>query len=191
MITLHQGSILDATTDYIVNPANSFLNHAGGLAKVIADAASRPYDALRDSEHVPGFWPETAILIQNAGKHATKVAAWERDHELSPLIATGNAHMTSAGVLPYKGIIHAVGPIWNGGTYCERDLLELAYESALIAVPTACDSVALPAISSGIFGFPIDEVARIGMNVAGWFPDYDIEFWLFSDEHMEAFKAWL
>lgn len=169
-VTLHQGSILDAKVDYIVNPANSFLRHGGGLAAVI-DAAATHFDPATTM-----FWPQA-------------IARWQDEHELAPLIATGDAFMTSAGVLPFDGVIHAVGPIWKDGSLLEADLLEFVYENALKLVPEGF-SVALPAISAGIFGMPIDIVARIGLEVANWHrADLDIQFWLFSDEHYEAFKA--
>lgn len=167
-ITLHQGSILDSKADYIVNPANSFLRHGGGLAAII-EAAATHFDPSKSM-----FWP-------------LAIARWQDDHVQAPLIATGDAYMTSAGVLPYKGVIHAVGPIWKDGSLCESDLLLLAYESALLLVP-AGSRVALPAISAGIFGAPIEEVARCAIEAA-WFSSLDIEFWLFSDEHMSAFQA--
>ncbi len=177
MISIHQGSLLDSKADFIVNPANSFLRHDGGLAKVIAEAACGPKAVNPGMDEREWFGRERLTDV---------AAAWQQEQRDAPLIATGNAHMTSAGALPYRGIIHAVGPIWNGGDYMERDLLELAYESAFCAVPVGA-SIALPAVSAGVFGFPIHEVARIGLSVATWFPDYDIEFWLFSDDHYASF----
>lgn len=173
MLTFHQGSILDADVDYIVNPANSFLRHGGGLAKVIDEAATAEFSG----EPVNNAWVE----------HNIAVHTWRVEHLSAPLIATGNALITSAGALPYKGVIHAVGPIWNGGAFCENDLLELALESSFDLLPEGA-SIALPAISSGVFGMPINTVARISVAVARWYEDeHDIQFWLFSDEHRDAF----
>lgn len=181
MITLHHGSILDSTADYIVNPANGFLRHDGGLAKVIADAATNNRHPLSRS-----LTSSVEEIIDSYAAHKVKLALWRGDHERAPLIATGNSHMTGAGALPYRGVIHAVGPIWNAGHFMEIDLLEMAYESAFESVPVGY-SVAAPAISAGIFGAPIDVVARIAVAVAGWY-DHDIEFWLFSQEHYDAFS---
>jgi O-acetyl-ADP-ribose deacetylase (regulator of RNase III) len=183
MITIHQGSILDAQTDYIVNPANSFLQHGGGLARVIADAATdvRFPPKLTDAP--------VSVLWESARQRTEAIDKWKADHEVAPLIATGNAYLTSAGVLPFKGIIHAVGPIWNDGEFLEHDLLELAYSRAFEIALGVTHSIALPAISSGIFGFPIEEVARIAIAVAQWYEDaMDIQFWLFSDEPRQAFE---
>lgn len=167
-ITLHKGSILDSAADYIVNPANSFLRHGGGLAAVI-EAAATEFDPQKRSYYPMG------------------IERWHEEHASAPLIPTGDAYMTCAGALRYIGVIHAVGPIWKDGhRFLERELLELAYESALELVP-ADSSVALPAISAGIFGAPIEEVARIAIGVAGWYSK-PIEFWLFSDEHYAAFE---
>ena len=167
-VTLHQGSILDSTADYIVNPANSFLRHGGGLAAVIETAATR-------------FDPAATMY------RPLSIDRWWSDNHTAPLIATGDAYMTSAGVLPYQGVIHAVGPIWKDGSLCETELIEAAYDNALCLVPNGC-RVALPAISAGIFGAPIDVVARVAVGVTNWFDELDIEFWLFSDEHMAAFQ---
>lgn len=188
MITIHQGSILDAKVDYIVNPANNFLQHGGGLARVIADAATAPwlshpldrFDTDLDGSPV-------ALMRADRQKHVAAIQRWQSEHDAAPLIATGDAYMTSAGVLPYRGVIHAVGPIWKDGSLCETELIKAAYDSALLLVPNGC-RVALPAISAGIFRAPIDVVARAALGAPPWFADLDIEFWLFSDAHREAFE---
>ncbi len=77
-------------------------------------------------------------------------------------VKTGQAVHTGAGALPAKYVIHAVGPIWNDGESGEQDLLASAVRSSLsLAVKLGCESVALPAISSGIFGFPKALAAEI------------------------------
>lgn len=185
MITIHQGSILDAKADYIVNPANNFLNHAGGLARVIADAAT-------DATFPPELQhAEIDVLYESHRERKDQIEQWHQDHAVAPLLATGKAYLTSAGRLPFKGVIHAVGPIWNGGDYCEADLLELVHDNTFqLADSLNAESIALPAISTGIFGFPVKEAARIAIAVAGWYSGtLDIQFWLFSDEHRAAFAA--
>lgn len=168
MISIVQGSILDFEGDTIVNPANSFLRHGAGLAKVIADAAAPP-----DShKHVRGRW-----------------WAEQRHH---PSVPTGACAWTSAGALPYKGIIHAVGPIYGGGTYFEAELLERVHESVIeTAWNNNCKSVAIPAISCGLFRFPVELAAGIALSVAkGAWDGYplDISFYLFEDSHVEAYN---
>lgn len=176
-ITLHKGSILDSPADYIVNPANGHLRHGGGLAFIIDQAART----------VPvGSWHGMSIKEIHAEQDAMQ--EYNDQQAAAPLIATGNCILTSAGRLPYKGIIHAVGPIWNGGDYMERDLLDLAHESTFkLADELGAKSIAVPAISCGIFGFPVKEAARIAIVIAGW-ATCDVEFWLFSDEHFAAYN---
>lgn len=179
LITIHQGSILDFEGDVIVNPANNFLQHGGGLAAFIAKAAA-PWD------HNFAYW--------GSEEHAQAVATteWQEEQRNHPLIATGAAGWTSAGALPYKGIVHAVGPIWEGGGFLEEDLLELVHEHALmVAEEHECRSIAFPAISCGIFGFPVEKAAPIAIEVAKWGKYYNIDhvaFYLFEDTHYFAYK---
>ena len=173
-ITIHQGSILDSKADVIVNPANGHLRHGGGLAKIIYNAALGV-----GVEHGP-TWEHG---------FGEKIRQWDADHAKAPLIATGNAHLTSAGLLPFKGVIHAVGPIWNGGDFMEQDLLEEAHNSALqIAGKQGFKSIAFPAISCGIFGYPVEQAAPVAVTVAKWYPSLAVEFWLFEDAHVAAYQ---
>ena len=83
---------------------------------------------------------------------------------------TGNAKITSAYNLPSKFIIHAVGPVWRGGQHNEEQLLADAYRNALwIADNTKLKSVALPNISTGIYGFPKELAASIAISTASAF----------------------
>lgn len=170
-IQIIQGSILDFEGDCIVNPANNHLNHGGGLARAIDDAARFDLDSP---------WQE---------ERAASVK-WIEDNAAAPLVPTGGAYATSAGALPYKAVIHAVGPVWGGGDYCERDLLQLAHESALdLAFERKFTSIAFPAISCGIFGFPVELAAPIAVTVAGWQTDsIDVSFYIPEDHIYAAFK---
>lgn len=183
-ISIHKGSILDSTADYIVNPANSFLRHGGGLAAVIDAAATMRFDKR------PLLANEASVgdIRQAMSEYQEKIFQYTLDHDVAPLIATGNCHVTSAGALPYKGIIHAVGPIWNGGGYCEGLLLRKTYGSLFFA--RQHHSIAIPAISCGIFGLPVYIGAHTALEVAQMFDDKDgeIEFWLFSDDHYKSYK---
>ncbi|MAT38995.1 MAG: macrodomain protein [Ectothiorhodospiraceae bacterium] len=77
-------------------------------------------------------------------------------------VHTGEAAATGAGTLPASFVIHAVGPVWKDGSENEDALLEGAVRSALnLAAKMQLESIALPAISSGIFGFPKDRCAGI------------------------------
>ncbi|MBK8209664.1 MAG: O-acetyl-ADP-ribose deacetylase [Rhodospirillales bacterium] len=75
---------------------------------------------------------------------------------------TGEAKLTGGHRLPAKFVIHTVGPVWRGGGSGEDDLLASCYRNSLeLAQRVGCDSVAFPAISTGIFGFPVHEAALI------------------------------
>lgn len=75
---------------------------------------------------------------------------------------TGEARLTGAHGLPAKWIIHAVGPVWHGGGAGEAELLAGCYRNALaIAAERKMDEIAFPAISTGIFGYPADEAAKV------------------------------
>jgi len=76
--------------------------------------------------------------------------------------ATGAAKMTRGYRLPAKHVIHAVGPVWNGGLQGEDDLLASCYRASLdLAASNRLSSIAFPAISTGIYGFPAERAARI------------------------------
>lgn len=181
-VKIIQGSILDAQTDTIVNPANSFLHHTGGLARVIAEAATpSPYSCNRH-EHSVFYYDQRNIC-------------WWDEQNFHPNVPTGGAAWTSAGALPYAGIVHAVGPIWGGGEFYEHELLYEAHMSALnLAETKGCKSVAFPAISCGIFGFPVEEAALTAFDA---FDDFTpkqgglelVEVYLFEDAHVDAYRA--
>ena len=85
----------------------------------------------------------------------------EESRKAAP-IRTGDAKTTRAGTLPCRFVIHAVGPVWGGGSSNEEALLASSVENALCrAAENDCRSLSLPAISSGIFGFPKNRAAAI------------------------------
>jgi O-acetyl-ADP-ribose deacetylase (regulator of RNase III) len=177
MITIYEGSIFDVKADAIVNPANGHLRHGGGLARAIDTEA-------KNAEHAPPRGDKT-LKEFFAPRYR-----WEADHEAAPLIATGNAYTTSPGFLSFKACIHAVGPIYNSGLFMEHDLLELTLDSVYDRCREAgFESVAVPAISCGIFGFPVVEAAEILVAVASYNPDIDPTFALTDPDHVAAFTA--
>jgi O-acetyl-ADP-ribose deacetylase len=106
---------------------------------------------------------------------------------------TGSAVLTAAGRLQARHIIHAVGPVWQGGVKGERGLLRSAYESSLrLAVEQNCNSVAFPAISTGAYGYPIDVAAEDALAATSrWLQEYGapttVRFVLFSAGAYAAF----
>lgn len=78
---------------------------------------------------------------------------------------TGEARLTTAGNLPARYVIHAVGPIWRGGGQREAELLASAYRSSLrLAEAHGLESVAFPSISTGAYGYPVNEAARVALR---------------------------
>jgi O-acetyl-ADP-ribose deacetylase (regulator of RNase III) len=108
---------------------------------------------------------------------------------------TGDAKATTAGNLPARHVIHAVGPVWNGGGHDEDDLLASAYRRSVeVAAELRCSSISFPAISTGIYGFPIEraapialETARAAAEAAGG--DRRLVFVLFSAGDLEVYRA--
>ncbi|WP_223668855.1 O-acetyl-ADP-ribose deacetylase [Kangiella shandongensis] len=83
---------------------------------------------------------------------------------------TGDAKITKAYNLPARHVIHTVGPVWQGGTHYESELLASCYKSALeIAEEHQLKSIAFPCISTGIYGFPKEQAASIAVNVCSEF----------------------
>ena len=105
---------------------------------------------------------------------------------------TGDAKITKGYRLPARFIIHAVGPVWRGGDNGEPDLLASCYRRSLeLAVEKNLTSIAFPSISTGIFGYPIDEAAVIAVRTVR---DYAVEllaeitFCCFSDHDLAIYQ---
>lgn len=129
-----QGDIAAQTTCAVVTAANAQLAGGGGVDGVIHRAAG----------------PELLRAIR--ALHGCP---------------TGSAVITPAFGLARQGVrhvIHAVGPIWRGGQSGEAELLAGAYRRSLeLALEAGCDSVAFPAISTGVYGYPLPEAARVSV----------------------------
>ncbi|MGD1995847.1 MAG: macro domain-containing protein [Anaerolineae bacterium] len=136
-LELVEGDITKLDTDAIVNAANEHLAHGGGVAGVISGVGG-PVIQRESSE-------------------------WVRRHGPVP---TGSAAITSGGDLKARAVIHAVGPIYDS-TPRSADLLASAVRSALqMADEHDLESVALPAISTGIFGYPMEEASQVMLQAA-------------------------
>ena len=122
-----EGDITEQDVDAIVNAANEMLEHGGGVAG--------------------------AIARKGGPQIASDSRRWVEEHGRVP---TGSAAITGGGDLKARYVIHAVGPVWGGGSKEEERLLASAVRSALSrADEHGLESVALPAISTGIFGYPL------------------------------------
>ena len=138
-ISLRYGDITSEEVDAIVNPANDFLSHGAGLAKVIVQKGGSEIQS------------ESEKLIQKRGYQSLHI---------------GDAVHTRAGNLPCKFVIHAVGPTWGKHSYrASIKLLQKAcFQSIKLASKLGLSSIAIPAISSGIFGTPADVCAFAMLN---------------------------
>ena len=108
---------------------------------------------------------------------------------------TGDAKITAAGRLPADHVIHAVGPVWRGGEHGEPQLLASCYRRAIeLAAAHGCARVAFPAISAGIYGYPLAAAAAVAIAATRAALDEHPEveearFWLFGDDALEAFET--
>ncbi len=130
-LQLAQGDLTAEHVDAIVNAANRRLQHGGGLAG--------------------------AIVRHGGSSIQVESDAWVSEHGL---VAHNAPAYTRAGKLPCRYVIHAVGPVWGEGDE-DRKLDEAVTGSLRLAERLELSSVALPAISTGIFGFPKERAARI------------------------------
>lgn len=131
-----RGNLLEEPVDAIVNAANGHLAHGGGVAGAISRAAG------------PEFQAESDALVRRSGP-----------------FPAGAAVVTGAGRLPFKGVIHAVGPRQGEGREEEKLFSSLisAFEKAR---KSGWNSVSFPAVSSGIFAVPLDICARAYVRAA-------------------------
>jgi O-acetyl-ADP-ribose deacetylase len=104
--------------------------------------------------------------------------------------ATGDAKATTAGELPARWVIHTVGPVWRGGTVGEAELLASCYRRSLaVAAGLGARSIAFPAISCGVYGYPPELAALVALGaVQGHGLDL-VRFVLFGDDTYRVFLA--
>jgi len=109
--------------------------------------------------------------------------------------STGDAKITGAGNLPVRHVIHTVGPVWHGGSSGEPEALASCYRRAIELADEAGDTrVAFPAISTGVYSYPLEAAASIAVRATRDALDAhpgveEARFWLFSDDAYRAFEA--
>lgn len=131
-----RGDITKVPADVIVNAANSSLLGGGGVDGAIHRAGG------------PLILEACRQIVARQGS-----------------CKTGEAVITTAGNLPAKYVIHAVGPVWNGGKNNEQQLLANCYQNSLkLAVENNCKSIAFPNISTGVYRFPKKDAAIISVE---------------------------
>ena len=132
-LSLIQGDITKQATDAIVNAANPRLMGGGGVDGAIHRAGG------------PTILNECKQIVAKQGR-----------------LPTGKAVITTGGNLKAKYVIHTVGPIWHGGKGDEAELLASAYrESLKLATERNLTSISFPSISTGAYGYPVDEAATV------------------------------
>jgi O-acetyl-ADP-ribose deacetylase (regulator of RNase III) len=108
---------------------------------------------------------------------------------------TGDAKITAAGRLPVDHVIHAVGPVWRGGGAGEPELLAACHRRAIeLAARHGCRRVAVPAISTGVYGYPLAQAAEVAVDATRAALDdhpevLEVRFWLFDRAAFDAFAA--
>lgn len=158
---LVKGDITKRNVDAIVNAANSYLKHGGGVARAIVKKGG-------------------AIIQEESDK--------------IDYVSVGSVAITTGGRLPCKSVIHAVGPQMGEGD--EDHKLKSAVENILkLATEKKFKSISMPAISSGIFGFPKDRCAKILIGESKKFVKENqgtsiqlVEFCIYDDETYNHFK---
>ena len=102
---------------------------------------------------------------------------------------TGQARMTPGFNLPARFVIHTVGPVWQGGTHAETQLLAACYVNCLeLAAEHHIHSIAFPAISTGVYGYPLDAAAAVAAGIVRH-SALDVKLVCFNDQAFKAFSA--
>lgn len=167
-IEILKGDITKVSVDAIVNAANSSLLGGGGVDGAIHRAGG------------PAILEECRKIVAKQGG-----------------CKTGEAVITTGGNLKAKFVIHTVGPVWNGGQKNEAEKLAACYENSLrLAVDNHCKTIAFPCISTGIYGYPVNEAAVISVETVARFISQNdkiekVIFVCFDDLNFNAIRTHL
>ena len=160
-----RGDITEADVDVIVNAGNPVLLGGGGVDGAIHRAAG------------PELLAECRVIVASLPGHR---------------LPRGQAVVTTAGRLPARWVVHTAGPIWSASRDHSAVLRSCYVESLRVADGLGARSLAFPAISAGIYGWPLDDAARqavAGVRAADVEHVTEVRFVLFSDEALAAFEA--
>lgn len=164
-ITIKKGDITKLEVDAIVNAANTSLLGGGGVDGAIHRA-------------------DGSEILEDCRKIIAKQGGCK----------VGEAVITTAGKLNASYVIHTVGPVWNGGTKNENELLRNCYLNALtLAAETNCKTIAFPSISTGIYKFPKEKAAQVALQAIRHFlqsesPIEEIILVSFDEENFNILK---
>jgi len=166
-LSIVQGDITRQVTDAIVNAANSGLMGGGGVDGAIHRAGG------------PAILEECKQIVARQGR-----------------LPTGQAVITTGGNLAARYVIHTVGPIWQGGSKGEAKLLASAYKESLkLAAEHNLASISFPSVSTGAYGYPLAEAARVATAAIISFlrgevaPVKEVVFVLFDSRTYEAYAS--
>ena len=137
-LQLTKGDITEIEADAIVNAANSSLMGGGGVDGAIHSRGG--HKILEECKRIRATeWPDG--------------------------LPTGKAVITSGGNLKAKYVIHTIGPVWMGGFHVEAELLKQAYKNSLkLAASKGIKSIAFPSISTGAYGYPVEDASKIAVK---------------------------
>jgi len=165
-VSIVQGDITGQATDAIVNAANSSLMGGGGVDGAIHRAGG------------PAILEECKKIVARQGR-----------------LPTGQAVITTGGNLKARYVIHTVGPVWRGGGRNEAELLRSAYYECLkLATETKLASISFPSISTGAYGYPVDEAAKVAVStVVSFLKEQatslkDVVFVLFDSRTYQSYR---
>ena len=166
ILQLIKGDITDIEADAIVNAANSSLMGGGGV-----DGA----------------------IHRRGGPKILEECRRIRATEWPDGLPTGKAVITSGGNLKAKYVIHTVGPVWLGGFHVEAELLKQAYRNSLkLAVAKGLKTIAFPSISTGAYGYPIEDASQVAVRTVKDFLEKEdklekVVFVLFSENDFQVY----
>ncbi|WNS80697.1 O-acetyl-ADP-ribose deacetylase [Domibacillus sp. DTU_2020_1001157_1_SI_ALB_TIR_016] len=168
VLELMVGDITEQTTEAIVNAANGSLLGGGGVDGAIHQAAGH-------------------ALMDECKKIRTEQLNGEE-------LATGEAVLTKGYELPAQYVIHTVGPVWGGGSEGEEEKLASCYQNTLmLAADNGIKSITFPSISTGVYGFPIEQAAVVALRTVIDFLEKQafgyVAFTLFSDHDYRIYEA--